>query len=131
MSTSTFKKSTAFKATYFVFVFVFRSRQWHESKALHKTKVAWFLTACFSLEENQNKNICLVNNFYISTTNWNFARFSSACLARRKVREISICFRNYSQGSCYYFGLPLKTKYFDTNSLKISHPCSVRFFDTL
>ena len=43
----------------------------------------------------------------ISTTNCNLARFSPTCFARRKLREISICGRNCSQGSCSYFDFPL------------------------
>ena len=39
----------------------------------------------------------------IFTTNWNLPRFSPTCFARRKVREISICCRNCSQGRCSYF----------------------------
>ena len=31
---------------------------------------------------------------------------SPTCFARRKEREISICQRNCSQGSCSYFDLP-------------------------
>ena len=43
----------------------------------------------------------------ISTTNWNLVCFSPTFFARRQVREMSICSRNCSQGSCSYFDLPL------------------------
>ena len=39
----------------------------------------------------------------ISTINWNYLRFSHTCFARRKVREISKCCRNCSQGGYSYF----------------------------
>ena len=46
----------------------------------------------------------------MSTTNWNLALYSHTCFARTKVRKISICCRNCSQGSCSYFDLPLVQK---------------------
>ena len=44
----------------------------------------------------------------ISTTFWNFPHFSPCETGGRKPREISICCRNCSQGSCSYSDFPLE-----------------------
>ena len=94
-----------------------------------------------SLEGKWHKNKYLVSNFYyalkfpalfivqnkiritalwaISITNWNLSRFFPTCFARREVREISICCRNYSQGSYSYFDLPLDIFIKDLHKLNI------------
>ena len=46
----------------------------------------------------------------VITTNLNLPRFSPTCFAQRKVREISKCCRNCSQGSYSYFTFPLDGK---------------------
>ena len=45
----------------------------------------------------------------ISTTNWNFQHFFPCETGGRKALKISICRRNCSQSSCYYFDFPLGT----------------------
>ena len=49
-----------------------------------------------NLEANQNKNKCLVSNFLEKLKS---PALSPTCFAWEKVREISICCRNCSQGS--------------------------------
>ena len=48
----------------------------------------------------------------ISATFWNYPRFSPCETGGRKAREISICCRNFSQGSYSFFTFPLKTTTF-------------------
>ena len=85
--------------------------QLHYLKDIHKNSKFPFLSSkqiCTRrLEGDQNKNNCLVINFYDKLKS---PTLFPTCFARRevrKVREIPICCINCSQGSCSNFDCPL------------------------
>ena len=61
----------------------------------------------------------------VSTTNWNLARFYPTYFAQIKAREISICFRNCSQGSCSYLNFPLESVFFCRKSYSFGQKQSI------
>ena len=79
------------KFFYLIFVIYVVQAEYFDKSAKHKRQVKIRTTALWT----------------ISTTNWSFPHFSPCETGGRKVREISICCRNCSQGSCSCFDFPL------------------------
>ena len=70
---------------------------------------------------------CDLKKFW-NLLNWNFPHFSPCETGGRKAREISICRRHGSQGSCSYFDFPLV---FDTFRKRINHLLVSQFLNAL